>query len=166
MANGQPQPDHGKTLLTWSFLEFEHHERSFLWYMAAVPVGLAMLVWTLFQQSYLFAVIIVIASFILARQHRAGPKMLTLRITEDGIDIAGRHFYLFRDLQSFWMVYDPPRTKRLFFTFKGGFRPTLAVALEDMNPLDVRRALAQYIPEDLEREDEPTLEALARLLKL
>jgi hypothetical protein len=35
-----------------------------------------------------------------------------------------------------------------------------------MNPLRVRKILNKYLEEDLSREDEPTSEALTRLLKL
>ncbi|MBI4414887.1 MAG: hypothetical protein HY566_01455, partial [Candidatus Kerfeldbacteria bacterium] len=76
------------------------------------------------------------------------------------------HFYSYKDLATFWVVYEPPEVKRLFFTFKSSIRPHLAVPIEDQNPVAIRKTLQRYITEDLEREGEPATDALGRALKL
>jgi len=156
----------GKTLLSWAFSEYEQHDRSPSWYIFTVLIAIALLVWALWTQNYLFAIILVLASFLLIRQHRNKPTKLTMTLTEDGVDIHGRHFYPFKDFETFWMVYEPPEVKMLYMNFKTGFRPRLSIPLENTNPLTVRQILSQYIVEDFEREGEPTAEAIARLLKL
>jgi len=167
MANEfEQKADHGKTLLEWEFPEYEEQNRSAAWYIFAVPIAIALLVWALWTKNYLFAVIIIVSTVLLLRQQRTKPERLRFSLTEDGVDVHGRHFYSFRDLQNYWLAYEPPEVKRLYFSFKAGFRPRLAISLEDVNPLTVREVLSQYLPEDLEREGEPTTEALARILKL
>ncbi len=165
MADAQ-STDHGKTLMSWSIPEYEQHERSFGWYALAVLVGIGLLVWALISANYLFAIIILMVAVILYRQATAIPAMLHFAITEDGLELGDRHFYSYKDLATFWVVYEPPEVKRLFFTFKSSIRPHLAVPIEDQNPVAIRKTLQRYITEDLEREGEPATDALGRALKL
>ncbi|MFH1171012.1 MAG: hypothetical protein V1778_00540 [bacterium] len=158
--------DHGKSLLSWEFPEYEQRSRSFGWYVLAVPIAIAMVVWSIVSHNYLFAIFIVIAAALLIFQQRQAPAKLLFTIFEDGIDVHGRHFYAFQDIGSYWIVYEPPEVKRIYFNFKAPVRPRLAVPLEETNPLIVRQTLSRFIREDLEREGEPTVEALARLLNL
>lgn len=165
MADDQ-STDHGETLVSWSIPEYEQHDRSVGWYFFAVLVGIALLVWALVTASYLFAIIILMTAVILYRQASQKPAMLRFTITEDGLELGDRHFYSYKDLATFWIVYEPPDVKRLFFTFKSSVRPYLAVPIENQNPVAIRQSLKRYLPEDLEREGEPATDALGRALKL
>ncbi|KKU49315.1 MAG: hypothetical protein UX68_C0001G0063, partial [Parcubacteria group bacterium GW2011_GWA2_46_9] len=71
-----------------------------------------------------------------------------------------------KDLKSFWIIYEPPEVKMLYFDFKNAWRPRLPIPLQDENPIEVRRLLLKYLEEDLSRESEPTSDALSRLLRL
>ena len=93
------------------------------------------------------------------------PAQLMVSIFEDGIQ-AGENFYAYRDLKSFWIIYEPPEVKTLYFDFKSAWRPRLPVPLAEENPVEVRRFLLKYLEEDLSRESEPTSDALSRLLRL
>jgi len=64
------------------------------------------------------------------------------------------------------MYYEPDEAKTLFFEFKNRVRPRLSIPLENKNPLKIRAILLKYLPEDVERENEPLSEQLSRLLKL
>ena len=165
MADETVQPDHGRTLLEWSFPEFERHERPFGWYVLAVIVGLALLIWSIVDQNYLFSIIVVLAAALFVRQTTRQPGLITARVMEDGVEL-GRNFYEYSELKNFWIIYEPPTVKRLFFTFKMGVRPYLAVPIEDQNPVRIREALRNFLPEDTDREAEPVAESLGRMLKL
>ncbi len=161
-----PTQDHGRVLLSWMIPEFEKHDRSFGWHVLAVLAGLALLVIAVLTQNYLFAVIIVLAAVLVYRQSTRHPGSLPFAIMEDAVNIGNQSLYEFKELKNFWIIYEPPKVKKLFFSFRSGFRPDLIIPLQDQNPLQIRRALAPYLPEDLEREGEPVSEALGRNLKI
>lgn len=158
--------DHGATLMAWTIPEYERHARSIGWYILAVLAGIALLVWAFITASYLFAIIILMVAVILYRQASRTPATLHFALTEDGLELGDRHFYSYKDLATFWIVYEPPDVKRLFFTFKSSVRPYLAVPIENQNPVAIRKTLQRYIAEDLEREGEPATDAFGRSLKL
>jgi len=157
---------HGRVLLSWSFPEFEKHQRTFGWYTLAMVSGIALLIWAIIERNFLFAIIVLIVATIVYRQTVREPADVLFQISEDGVEIGGQAFYEFRELQNFWIIYEPPEVKKIFFTFRGRLRPDLIIPLMDQNPLTVRQILRQYLPEDLERESEPTTETLGRMLKI
>jgi len=156
----QPNPNS----LTWSFPEYPQHERSRRWFIVACVIAGGMFIFSLFAANFLFAGIIVFTALIIALQHYRPPLMVTFQITQDGI-ATDNHSIPWKDIKSFWLVYEPPAIKNLYFEFKG-VRPRLRVPLLDQNPLNMREALIPYLNEDLEKEDEPLSDALGRVFKL
>jgi len=73
--------------------------------------------------------------------------------------------YVWPEIDNFWFVYEPP-IKNLYLTFKSRLKPNLTIPLNQENPLQIRKFLSQYLKEDLDKEGEPTADALGRLLKL
>jgi hypothetical protein len=108
---------------------------------------------------------LIIFGLILAMQSRLQTRLVRFGILEDGLEI-GADFYSYDDLKNFWIAYKPPEVKKLYITFRSSLRPMLIIPLEKENPLQVRTAILEYLPEDLEKEDETTTETLSRLLKL
>jgi len=92
------------------------------------------------------------------------PDKVSLAITEDGLEV-GNNFYLYKEIKKFWIIYEPPDVKNLYFDFKG-LRPTLIIPLENKNPVQIRKILLDYLDEDLEKEDESLSEYLGRKLKI
>ena len=87
------------------------------------------------------------------------------KITEDGISI-NQKFYNYQDIQNFFIIYEPPEVKTLYFEPKSIISPRIPVALEDQDPVKIRELLLQYLDEDLDREDEPVSDQTSRLFKL
>jgi hypothetical protein len=78
----------------------------------------------------------------------------------------GKKFWRWSEISNFWIAYHPPEISNLYLVAKSPLEPRIMVPLDRTNPLTIRSLLNKYIAEDLEREDEPTSEALARFLKL
>ena len=166
MANQEAQtPDHGTALRHWVIAEYTQHERGRSWYVVASLVAAGLLIWALITNNFLFAVLIMLTVIILLVRHSEMPPQLMVSVFEDGIQV-GEGFYPFKDLKSFWIIYEPPEVKMLYFDFKNAWRPRLPIPLQDENPIEVRRLLLKYLEEDLSRESEPTSDALSRLLRL
>lgn len=164
--NNELSKEHGQILASWEYLEFREHQRTKTWYIASGIVVALLVLFGILTQSYLFIIIVALFVFIYAMRFRRKPIMLPFQITEDGIQADPRSFYEWKDVRNFWIVYEPPEVKNLYLAFKSALRPSLTVSLENQNPLNIRKILLEYIPEDTERENESFTDGVKRIFKL
>lgn len=155
----------GDLLYEWRTKEYEQHERSPRWYIIMISLGIALVIYGMFADNFLFSLIIILAAIILFLQSRQDPQQVSLSITELGVGIGSR-FYPFTELGDFYIIYDPNVTKMLYIETKSLLRPKLRLPLEDQNPLEIREALLEVLDEDLDREEEPAADAAIRNWKL
>jgi len=87
-----------------------------------------------------------------------------VRITELGIDVGGK-FYPYNTINAFWIVYNPPFVRRLYFRMGTKSFTEVKVELNHQNPVELRRLLAGEIPE-IEGAQESVTDILIRLLRL
>ncbi|OGL85714.1 hypothetical protein A3B36_02445 [Candidatus Uhrbacteria bacterium RIFCSPLOWO2_01_FULL_55_36] len=152
------------TAISWSFPEYERGHRRGGWFVAASLLGMGLCALAIASGNFLFASIIIFIAAVYALQHYRHPLIVDFTIAPDGITLQGRT-RPWKEIQTFWMIYEPPEVKNLYFSFKG-MRPRLKIPLHDQNPLEVREALLPYLEEDLEQENEPMSDAVGRMLKL
>jgi hypothetical protein len=157
-------PDYGEVFATWDFYEHEAHERGRWWYIIAIVVVVLLLGYSYFDQNFLLAVIVALTIIIFVITELRGPGFHNFAITEDGL-VAGPEFHPYKDLNNFFIIYQPPQVKALYFDPKSIFSPHIGVPLGDMNPNEIREILLNFLPEDLEKEEEPTSDFLGRLFK-
>jgi hypothetical protein len=155
----------GKTMHSWTVPEYHQHERGKWWYIIAASLAVASIVYALYTKNFLFAFIIIILAVIIFLHHTSEPADVRVTMTELGLMINDK-FYRFRDISSFWIIYEPPLTKNLYFQLAESFRPPFVISLADEDPLTLRRTLLQYVAEDLDKKEEPLSDLLWRLLKL
>src|SRR3989344_1334349 len=156
--------EHGKVFFQWSFLEFPHYERNRQWYAwLAVVVGLLIL-YSIFSANFLFALISIITALIILLFHQSKNEV-NFKITEDGI-LVNAKFYDYKELENFYIIYEPPQVKTLYFEPKSFFNPRIPVDLQNQNPVKIRETLKKYLAEDIERENEPLSDQTSRMLKL
>ena len=105
------------------------------------------------------------AAIVFYLNYRREPDQVIFKITEDGVESDGR-FFSYDQMKSYFIIYRPPEIMYLFIEFKSITKPRLNIPLLNQNPLQIRRILAEYIQEDLEKEDEPLSNYLTRILKL
>lgn len=158
--------DRGEEIISWTAPEFEKHERTKGWYIAAVTIAALMLLFAFFTVNFLFAVIIIVVALIIILHEGREPERVKIAITDEGV-IIGKRFFDYDDLKDFSIVYKPRiGVKHLYFEFKNIVKPRLSIPLGNMNPLPIRENLLKYLEEDLERTDQPLSEVLAKLFKL
>lgn len=153
------------TLLSWQFPEYTAYNRKKSWYVWAGVFFLGLLCYAIFTANFLFGLIMIMAAIILFVSHNKEPQNLNFALLEKGIAIEDK-IYAYAEIKKFWLLYEPPEVKNIYFEFKSSFKPILVIPLENQNPLKVREILKKYLAEDLEKENESTSEALARVLKL
>lgn len=157
--------DYGEILAFWNFPEHTQHQRGSRWYIFFIIVIGLLLFYSYKTNNILFAVIIIMSAVFLTMHNRSEPRLMELKITEDGI-LLNDIFYNYSDFKNFAIIYRPSEVKNLYFEFKGTFRPRLTIPLEDQNPNKLRNILLEHLEEDLERENEPTSDFLARIFKI
>ena len=154
----------GKPLHEWTFPEFVQHERGRTWYIAALIIMALFLLFAFWERNFLFALIIVLFAIIFMLQDRRKPHQMYFGIFEGGI-VIHKKFHPYQNLKNFWIIYQPPDVKSLYFNFNT-LRPDLIISLEESNPLPIRETLLRFMQEDIEREKENPSNEITRLLKL
>lgn len=155
----------GKVVFEWTVKEYEEQEREKRWYYLMGVIAVALVVYALISQNYLFALVVVLFGIILFLQDIQKPKDVYFAVTESGI-IVGARFYRYSEVKNFWLIYNPPLVKSLYFTLNSLVKHRLQISLLDYDPRPIRDFLKQYLEEDLAQEDEPVSDKLGRILKL
>jgi hypothetical protein len=156
--------DYGQVFFAWQFSEFDRHQRSSNWYVwTGIGVGI-LLLYAILSQNFLFGLVIVLSGLMVILFQRDN-KSVSFKIVEDGIIVSNK-LYEYGEIENFYIIYQPPETKKLFFELKGLLSPRIPVDLVDQDPVKVRDTLRQYIDEDLEQENEPISEQFSRIFKL
>lgn len=156
---------YGRVLAEWTVPEYVKYPHSKVWYVMVIGLALALLTHAIVVANFLFIIIIIIVSTIVYLHERNSPTMIEFLILEGGIAL-GERFYPYKEINSFWIIYEPPHVKLLYFGVNHFFRKELPIHLENQNPLVIRRILLDYLDEDLDQEDEAAEEGLARLFRL
>jgi len=157
--------DFGDVYANWNFPEYGTNWRNGTWYRFAIGLGIALLLYALISGNLLFGVIIVLTGVIFYFQTIQPPLTVNVQITDEGIKV-GKNFYSYLDIDTFWMIYEPPEIKNLYIEYKNAFRPRLGIPLQNEKPLEIRDILLKHLPENKEREHEPISDGLARFFKL
>ncbi len=155
----------GKVVYEWLVKEYEQYEHSRRWYLIAGLLGSACLVYAIATANYLFALILALFAIVLYLHEMQTPLEVYFAITETGI-ILGKKYYRYSELSNFWLIYNPPEVKTLYFRLNNFVKHRLQVPLLDYDPRPIRNYLNQFITEDLEQEDEPLSDRMARILKI
>ncbi len=163
--NLEPKTNIGSVKLSWTFKEFEPRERSKRWWLIASLVTLTMLVYAVLTGNFLFALILLMGTILFINENKRQPRQLDCKLTSLGL-VVGKKFWRWSELDEFWIAYHPPEIANLYVLPKSVLDPRLSIPLQKTNPLTVRQELKKFLKEDITKEDEPTSEALAKLLKL
>lgn len=152
-------------VFSWTFLEYHPHERGMVWWVVFWILSIGLVAYAGYTKNFLFAVIILIFDVIILFRHHQQPESIECKVYDHGVMLGDRHIP-WKQVKKFWIAYDPPEVKRLYFTHDSGFQHTTTVSIEEQNPIELREFLKQYLIEDLDQEDEHLTDTLSRLLKI
>ena len=161
-----PKPLNEQTLLgdilhEWTIQEYEQHDRGLPWYILSIILGLGIVIYAVIKGNFLFALIIILFAIILFLQSHQTPLQVRFQIAELGV-VVGNRFYSYSEFSGFYIVYNPPEVKTLFIQTKSSWRPLLRIPLLDMNPVEIKHSLREFLEEDTEKEEEPMSDRIAR----
>ena len=155
----------GPVVYQWLLKEYETYNRNRRWYVFMGLMGVILVAYAVATANYLFALIIVLFAIIVYIHDLQQPQEVPFIITTTGI-VLGRKYYRYNELASFWILYNPPEVKNLYFTLNNVIKHRLQVPLFDYDPRPIRDVLSQFLSEDLEQEEEPFSDRLARMWQL
>lgn len=156
----------GELIYSTTIKEFEKHERGKRWYLIMTILAILLISIAILTANYLFALIIVLFAIIMVLQEMNKPIDLNFAVTETGI-IVGNKYYSFSEMEKYWIIYNPPEIKALYFEPKSIIKHRIMIPLgDDVDPVILRSFLNMYILEDLEKEEEPLSDRLGRILKI
>lgn len=158
------QIDQGEELLSWEVEDNKGHLRGFWWYALASLAAVGLLVYAIRERNFLFAFIVIMFAIIFATHHIRSAAEVLFAITDLGLRVGSR-FFPWRDIEEFWIAYEPPAVKTLYIEFSG-LRPRLPIPLEDADPNQVREILGQFIAENSSKHEEPISDWVSRVLRI
>lgn len=160
-----PAELYGEEFVGWDVPEYPRYKRGSLWYAGMSLAGIALLIYAVASANFLFALIIMMFALIVYLTSVVEPKVVRFAVTETGVRLGTSH-RTFRDINRFWVVYQPPQVRSLYIEFKSAMRPRMIIDLRDMNPNEVRRVLGSFVAEDLSEDTEPLSDFIGRILKI
>lgn len=159
------QANTGNVVFEWAVNEYEKHDRSKRWYIIMAVVGIALLLFSVISGNYLFTLVVVLFGIILFLQDMLQPAEVAFAVTEAGI-VVGNKYYPFKEIASYWIIYNPPEVKNIYFSTNNILKHRLQIPLLDNDPRPIRDFLNQFLVEDLDQEEEPLSDRLGRMFKL
>jgi len=158
------QPINDEVFAKWRIPAYQHYERGTLWYVITGIVAGVVLVIAFLTYNFLLAVIIIMVGVVMVIQGGVKPPEIEVEISRLGIR-RGAHYIPYSSIDHFWIVYDPP-IKSLHFNTPRSIFPTNHIPIDDQNPVELRAFLKKHLREDIERDSEPVMDTISRILKI
>jgi hypothetical protein len=159
------RPDWGEKLMEWKVKEFVKHDRNGGWYVVTGIIVALILVYSFVVGNFLFALMTILTVFIIFIYEVKEPRSLSVVIWEDGVQF-GSKFYDYDNLDGFYLIYKPDVVKKVYLEFHSGWRQDLGISIDDQNPVEIRDILLEYLPENLDKEDESLSDTMGRVFKI
>lgn len=157
--------NYGVSIISWNAPEFREIHRGPIWKLVAGIFALGLIGWAIWQNTYAFAVVVLLIAGIYFLTHNHKPKQIEIDLRTNGI-LAASRFYSYSQMQAFWILFLPDEEiKSLNFTMKSGMVREVSLELEDQDPTEIRNFLSAHVYE-LENRTENSLEKIIRILKL
>ena len=152
-----------KKQISWTAPEFIHYPKSRVWFIGLSALGLAVIAYFLLQRDFLTAVMFLLLFVSAYYFAKARPRDITVVLDSRGVKISQTQVP-YQRIKTFWIVYSPPETKTLNFETSAYLNRFLTLQLEGEDPVAIRDFLLEYLPEDLDREEQLS-DKISRTLK-
>jgi len=150
-------------VVKWRGPEYEVYEKSTKWYAVAAFFLVLIIIYAIYSNNPLLVIIFVLISFIGYNYLQTPPRVTDFAVTYEGI-IVGNKIYRYDDIDSFWIFYEPPHTRIISLRVHGLFAPYVHIPLHQLDPVDVRDALINFIPE--KKQEHTIVDTAERILHM
>lgn len=149
--------------ISWTELEFPHHERSSDWYwIYGIVVVIGALI-AIILNNILFGIFILLAGGIVGVFASKRPDEITVTISRKGIQLEDK-LYTYRSIDSFWIDETNEERPKLLLELDETLALQVVIPIGDVDLEDLRDYLEQYIEEH--PQNEGIVERLMEYLKI
>lgn len=161
----EPEPNRniGEVFYSWQAPEFETYEKSRNWYIIAGLFLFIMIIYAIFTNSPIMAITFILIGAVGYIYSQKDPRIVTFSITSKGV-LADKQFYLYDNIFSFWIFYEPNHTKVISLHTKASMLPFVHIPVENENPVKLRELLMRNIPEI--KQDPSLINTIERVLHI
>ena len=156
------EPESNKIILSWTAPEFIRYEKTRGWFIWLGVIAVGFFIISLLMKNYFFALLVPIAAFLIYVQAQKYPRKLTVKITENGIEIENFLTIARKEIISFW-IFEELENRILSLEVTKFLRPKILILLADQNPALVREVLTKFVKE--KKQEENLTDIIARKLK-
>jgi hypothetical protein len=133
------------TLIRWSAYEHEHVERENDWFWALGIIAVCAALTSILFSNVLFAILILLAAFVIALIARTPPELHEITLSERGIRI-GETLHRFDEILAFWVDTESTEPRLLIDTTKV-LSPNIVIPLSGVDGAQVRAFLLEHAEE-------------------
>ncbi len=149
-------------LLSWTAPEFIYHAKTRAWFVSLWIIAAGFFLATILMKNYFFALLLPLASFLIYIHAQKRPRQITVKITNEGINL-GKNFSLpHQEIISFW-IFEEPEIRSLSLETKKFLQPKILILLGAQEPSSIRKALINFVKE--KKQEEHLTDIIARKLK-
>lgn len=153
----------GKIFHKWKAPEFEVYEKSARWYLIFGIFILSVVAYALYTNAPIMAITFILAGIVGYIYLQKDPRIISFSITSKGV-IADKEMYLYENINSFWIFYDPLHTKTISLHTKASMLPFIHIPIQNEDPVKLREFLIKNIPEI--KQDPGLIDAIERVLHI
>jgi hypothetical protein len=158
-------PHFDKAMFSWIAPEYLQHPKSIKWWVGAGIVFVFAVIAEAWTGNWTMLVATIVFGIVYSYVHEIHPPRHTkINISELGVKIGHKNIP-FENIESFWIIYNPPHVKRLSLRIKDKLISDLVVELENQDPNAVRAHLVDNVKE-IGGVREHMSDIILRLLKL
>ena len=156
--------EHSEDVLAhWRAPEYEVFERDKKWYIYMTLFLAAIIAYAIYTNGIIMAITFILIGVVGYIHINKEPRVIDFMITYDGI-LAGREFYDFENLLSFWIFYEPDGKKVISIRTKSHLVPYVYIPIHEEDPVKLQQLLIKQIPEV--KQEEGIIEIAERVLKI
>lgn len=136
--------------LEWRAPEYTDRPKHISWYWISIVVAVLILIATIWQRNFLFAIFVVLAEILILTWGERPPQMVDFLLTEKGLTIGGEKFYPWGEFKSFSIEKEEVEHLdwlEIVFFFDSHVKPTLKVRGPQAEIENIHQALAKKLPE-------------------
>lgn len=145
--------------MEWRAPEFKYFPKSRVWFVILFFIAAIIEIYFIVYGDFFAFATFLLVFFVVFLYAVKKPRLLRLKIDRLGVHVDGK-LYAFDEIKSFWLFYDPPETKELFFKRNGTLYSDLILPIGNQDPVIIRNFLKKYLPEI--KKEESLFEALMK----
>ena len=131
----------------WETIEFEFKEKRRNWYWIIGVVSLILVVLAIILKNYLFALLLIIGTFLILFLATKKPLSLPVEVSQNGIKIYDE-IYRYDSIFAFWISYNKKQQPILLLLSNRNISPIISITIDEkINLVLLREYFLEFIKE-------------------